>query len=246
MEKLYGRWFSFLPGVKRFLLETVFPEKAVCRACGKISGGGVLCRECESRLMADGTVFAWDREELEPGLDAYSLRPHAGVARQLVLRLKHNAEKCAAEELGKLLEPVPEHIRFEPETVVTWVPMPESRRMERCIDHGKELAETAAKVLGLPCRKLLGRAETREKTQASLNRVERERNLEKAFYPEGKIRFPVLLVDDVLTTGTTARRCAEALRAGGAEKVTVLAYTRAMMDGGLLFSGGGSGEKGRE
>ena len=38
----------------------------------------------------------------------------------------------------------------------------------------------------------------------------------------------VLLIDDVLTTGTTARRCAAALREGGAEDITVLAFTRAV------------------
>ena len=92
---LYGRFFTFLPRVREFLLDTVFPEQAVCRACGRVSGGGVLCRECEDRLRSDGFSVAWDREELEPGLDAYVLRPHTGVARQLVLRLKHSAEKCS-------------------------------------------------------------------------------------------------------------------------------------------------------
>ena len=58
---LYGGFFAFLPRVKTFLLETVFPEHAVCRACGKISEGGVLCRECENRLRSDGMVDAWDR-----------------------------------------------------------------------------------------------------------------------------------------------------------------------------------------
>ena len=216
-EMLYGRFFTFLPRVREFLLDTVFPERAVCRACGRVSEGGVLCPECKDRLRSDGFSIAWDREELEPGLDAYVLRPHTGVARQLVLRLKHSAEKCVADELADLILPVPDHISFPSDTVVTWVPMPEVRRRERCIDHGRVLAEAAA-----------ARLNTGDRPQATLGRADREANLSRAFAPAGKISFPVLLVDDVLTTGTTARRCAEALRAGGAGTVTVLAFTRAL------------------
>ena len=225
---LYGRFFTFLPQVKTFLLETVFPECAVCRACGRLSRGSVLCGDCRSRLIADGTAFAWEREELEPGLSAYSLRPHTGVARALVIRLKHQAEACLARELADLLLPLPAHVTFLPGTVVTWVPMPESRRRERCIDHGRLLAEAAAERLNLPCRQLLQRLETREKTQVRLSREERSANLARAFVPAAPVSFPVLLVDDVLTTGTTARRCADALRKAGAAEITVLAFTRAV------------------
>ncbi len=227
-DMLYSGFFSFLPRIRMFLTETVWPEQAVCRSCGCISKGGVLCPECENSLHADGMLTAWDREELEPDLDAYTLRPHTGVARQLVLRLKHSAEKCVAEELADLLLPLPSHISFEPNTVITWVTMPENRRRERCIDHGKTLAEATAARLELPCRPLLIRMNNRDRPQARLGQKAREANLAGAFAPAEEIRFPVLLVDDVLTTGTTARRCAEALRAGGARKVTVLTFTRAI------------------
>ena len=123
---------------------------------------------------------------------------------------------------------MPKDFNFPPDTVVTWVTMPENRRRERMIDHGHLLAEAAARQLGFPCRQLLIRRETRQKNQASLGRDARQENLKNAFLPLEKITFPVLLVDDVLTTGTTARRCAEALRAGGAGTVTVLAFTRAL------------------
>jgi ComF family protein len=228
MRNLYGRWFSFLPALRGFLLDTVYPESAVCRACGRVSRGGVLCPDCASRLRADGTLFAWDREDLEEDLHAYSLRPHTGVARSLVIRLKHQAEKCLAEELAQILLPLPPYVSFSPDTVVTWVPMPESRRRNRGIDHGRALAEAAARQLNLPCRPLLSRRETRQKTQASLGQQARAANLKDAFFPRENISFPVLLVDDVLTTGTTARRCAAALRSAGAVQITVLTFTRAV------------------
>ena len=229
---MYGGFFAFLPQVKEFLMETVFPEQAVCRACGRIARNGALCESCRMHLRADGMVLAWEREDLEEDLPAYSLRPHTGVARRMVLRLKHSAEKCAADELADLILPVPEYISFSPDTVVTWVPMPESRRRDRCIDHGKMLAEAAADRLGLACRPLLFRRDSKEKPQASLGRDARMANLAHAYYPTEKISFPVLLIDDVLTTGTTARRCAEALREGGAQTVSVLAFTRALGSGG--------------
>ena len=103
--------------------------------------------------------------------------------------------------------------------------MPEGRRRERCIDHGRLLAETFAKKLGLDCRQLLDRRDRHEKSQATLGASQRVANLTGAFAPKEKISFPVLIVDDVRTTGTTLCRCAEALRAGGAEELYALTMT---------------------
>jgi predicted amidophosphoribosyltransferase len=224
-----ANWRTF----RNFLLDLVYPEGAVCRACGKVSDGEILCPACRIALKSDGSLFRWETEELDPDLTAYFLTPHTGIARTLVLRLKHHAEACAARPLADLMLPLPKDFSFSPDTVVTWVTMPESRRRDRMIDHGRTLAEAAARQLNLPCRQLLLRRETRQKNQASLNREGREANLKNAFLPMEDISFPVLLVDDVLTTGTTARRCAEALRSGGAKEVSVLTFTRAVrfMDG---------------
>lgn len=215
------------PAIRAWLEEFIWPENAVCRSCSRISDDGVLCSRCRDRLMSDGALFRWDTTELGPDLTAYFLVPHAGVARSLILRLKHSAEACAVRPLTDLLLPLPAHFSMPENTVVTWVTMPESRRRDRFIDHGRLLAEAVAGQLNLSCRPLLLRRESGEKNQASLNRAAREENLKSAFLPAEKIDFPVLLVDDVLTTGTTVRRCAEALRAGGAKSVSVLTFTRA-------------------
>ncbi len=208
------------------LRETVYPEGAVCRGCGKISDGEYLCPGCRQDLQYGEMLESWERRDLG-NAEAWSMRPHRGLARKLVLRLKHDAEARAARELAGLLAFRPEIFPVpEPGTVVTWVPGPKRRIRERSVDHGRLLAQAVADELGLECRQLLER-KGNSRPQARLSREQRERNLQKAFAAVEEIRGPVLLVDDVLTTGTTARRCIQALRKAGAEEIRVLTATHA-------------------
>ncbi len=210
-----------------FLQDVIYPEEALCLACGAVVRSGCLCGDCRASLRQDNFFSSWAHRDLD-GVPAFSLRPHSGVARTLVLRLKHQAAACAAEELAALLLPLPDFLSFSPDTVVTWVTMPARRHRERCIDHGRVLAEAFARRLNLPCRQLLVRREDGARTQASLHMKDRRKNLRQAYAPAGTIDCPVLLVDDVLTTGTTALRCIEALRKAGAVEITVLTATHAL------------------
>ena len=228
LEKwLFGKWGVLGHSVGARLRDLVYPEGALCCACGRMSDGEALCPACREALRNDGFTFAWDREEISPGLEAWGLRPHAGSHRTLVHRLKYGAEARAAEALASLVLPLPETIAFSPDTVVTWVTMPESRYRSRAIDHGRLLAEAVARQLSLPCRQLLARRDDHAKSQVSLSGTGRKANLKGVFEPLEEISFPVLLVDDVRTTGTTLARCAEALRDGGAQQVTAITVTRA-------------------
>ena len=222
---LYGRWGPLGKSLGFWLREVVYPEGALCCACGRLSDGEPLCAECRQRLREDGFVFAWDYTEPCPGVSAWGLRPHDGIHRTLVLRLKYGAESRAAGLLASLVLPLPEGLSFPPDTVVTWVTMPPSRLRDRGIDHGRLLAEAVAENLSLSCRPLLLRRETRQKSQVSLSASGRTANLKNAFEPLEAVHFPVLLVDDVRTTGTTIARCAEALRRGGATRIFALTMT---------------------
>ena len=223
---MFGKWGSLEKAAAAWVRDVVWPEGALCCACGRVTRGGALCDACRDSLQNDGFLFAWERSEPAPGLTAWALRPHEGVPRRLVIRLKYGAEARAARVLADLVLPLPPEVSFPPDTVVTWVTMPESRRRERAIDHGRLLAEEIAARLSLPCRRLVLRRDHRERRQVLLSGEQRAANLQGAFRPEGPIRFPVLIVDDVSTTGTTLSRFAEALRAGGAEQVFAITVTR--------------------
>ena len=224
---LFGKFGPAERAAADWLRDAVWPEGALCCACGRITDGESLCPSCRLDLQAQGFVFSWDRTEPVPGVSAWGIRPHAGIHRVLVHRLKYGAEARAAEALASLVLPLPETLSFSPDTVVTWVTMPESRRRNRAIDHGRQLAEAVARQLSLPCRRLLARRDRRARSQVALSGTGRRANLKDAFEPLEQISFPVLLVDDVRTTGTTIGRCAEALRAGGAPQVTAITLTRA-------------------
>ena len=222
---LFGKWGPLEKSLADWTKDVLFPEGAFCCACGRVTDGGGLCAACRESLLHDGFFFAWSRTDPAPDLPAWSLRPHDGVPRELIIRLKYGAEARAAKLLAELLLPLPVDVSFPPDTVVTWVTMPESRRRERAIDHGRLLAETFAEKLELPCRQLLARRDRREKRQVTLNAEQRAANLSGAFTPTERISFPVLIIDDVRTTGTTLCRVADALRTGGAEQISALTVT---------------------
>ena len=146
---LFGKWGPLEKSIGNWIKDVLWPEGALCCACGRISDGSGLCKVCRESLLHDGVFWAWDREDLAPDFQAWSLRPHDGVPRELVIRLKYHAEARAARLLSELLLPLPPDVSFPPDTVVTWVTMPESRFRDRGIDHGRLLAKTSRK--SFPC-----------------------------------------------------------------------------------------------
>ena len=116
---------------------------------------------------------------------------------------------------------------FRPDLIVP-VPMPMTRRLLRGIDHAGVLASGAAAELGVPVARPLYQVSGHTQVSRTPSQRERRRN---PFFPR---RFKsalrgrrVLLVDDVLTSGRTARAMARAVRCLGASKVVlgVLAVT---------------------
>ena len=112
---------------------------------------------------------------------------------------------------------------------VTAVPSTLPHRLLRGFDFGAELGTLLAGRLGRPFELLLSKA-WRSGRQATRTETQRRRLPRKAITLRrgAKPAGVVLLVDDVWTTGTTLLRCAQALRAGGAEEVRVLTLFRAL------------------
>ena len=106
------------------------------------------------------------------------------------------------------------------------VPLHPSRGAERGFNQADLLAAAVARPLGL--RVIGGLVRLRDTPpQTGLSAAARRRNVAGAFQSSRRFTgLDVVLVDDVLTTGATARACAKALRRAGARRVGLLTAAR--------------------
>lgn len=229
-------------GAALALARFLFPSR--CLACGRrrVEGlfqGGVCsecwegvalppphrCASCDEPLP-DETAPVCGRCLLAP--PAFSaLRaaaPYRGTAREILLAFKFRGADYLARHLAAVM--VRRLPRPGSAALVTAVPA--TGRARRAGDHAAELlASAVAARLGLSfapgCLEKV--RETERQSRLPLSR--REANVRGVFRARATCRGTILLVDDVATSGATARECAGRLREAGAEGVLVWCFARA-------------------
>ena len=108
------------------------------------------------------------------------------------------------------------------------VPMHPARLRARGFNQATELALHLGRELGLPINRSLLTRTRDTAAQAGLSGTKRRANLKQAFALRGSLeQRHVALVDDVMTTGSTAHQCARVLKAGGATQVDIWICARA-------------------
>jgi competence protein ComFC len=195
-----------------------------CDVCAEPYDGAITdsfrCGNCAGlKLHFDHAVCAYRADD---------------AVRELVHRFKYQRELHLRGVLGALLAATLEDPRLAGIDQTQWllvpVPLHHARRREREYNQAWELCREMARSHRLSALEALQRVRATV-PQASLTRHQRLENLQGAF----RLRVPaarltgrnVLLVDDVLTTGSTASECARILRReAGVQKVVVLTVAR--------------------
>lgn len=221
--------------------DLLFPPALYCDCCGKYidkTRTYSLCDHCIRRMNFSATDLSQE-ENMDCFKHAIGVMGYGLYEKQLILSLKYGGKTYLARTMADIIYDSMteaffvkgEKWCFKSELIIP-VPIHPLRLKERGFNQSEKIGFYLGKKLGVG---VLGDALLRVKNteaQRSLSPQDRKVNLEGAFcinerkksLVEGK---RVLLIDDIYTTGATASRCGEILKAAGASEVDFIAFSSA-------------------
>ena len=211
------------------LLDLVYPPK--CVFCGKIleRSGYCVCGKCEKELhyntnpvlskKADGTNLCLSPLE------------YTDEVRESLLRYKFGGCLHYAETYSRIVSKIVYEYSSDCD-IITWVPLSRKRKRSRGYDQAQLIAEGLSNLTGLDCKRLLVKTVDNPAQSGTKSAAVRAENVKGVYAPaDTKIKGRhVLLVDDIITTGSTVSECAKTLKKAGAASVTVVTVAAAVYE----------------
>lgn len=212
-------------------LDLLFPPR--CPFCGKIQDAAGVCPECEKTLP--WTESGQREQTLPGGTRCVSPLWYEKSAREGILRYKFSGASGAADTLGSLLADCVAGCFSGAFDCVTWVPVSRKRIRRRGYDQAYLLAEAACRRWSTRPERLLSKTEDNPAQSGLKGAASRRANVLGVYEAVGLdkiVKRRILLVDDIVTTGSTLAECVRVLRDAGAKDVVcvTLARTRGFAD----------------
>jgi ComF family protein len=203
---------------------------------------GILCRACGEKLVSEhtltpeGPLCGICRRALPPFSRAVAYGSYDGELRELIHLLKYEAVHSVAPLLGRYLAEALAGVTLPESLAVVPVPLFRAKRRTRGFNQAEEIARAFVSLrrkqgIQLETGCLVRTRDT--SSQTGLTRHQRRANLRgdfKVLRAERLKGRSVLIVDDVMTTGTTAGECARGLLRAGAKEVLVATVARAIRE----------------
>lgn len=201
-----------------WFLDLLFPTRCVLCRRSLPPGRPMICADCHARLpVTDGLRVKGNYfSECVPALY------YEGAVRDAILRYKFGGAQAYAPAFGELIaERVYEDLEGKYD-ILSWAPLARDRLRRRGYDQSRLLAENVAKRLRCPLTSVLTKKNGVHPQSRTRDKDERRTNIAGAYSvvdPALVAGARVLLIDDIITTGSTLSECAKTLLMAGAEDV---------------------------
>jgi len=204
----------------------------LCAACaGDLPGNQSACVQCGEHLQSSvpDMICGACLRRAPRFQAAYCAFRYGYPVDRLIRVLKYHGRISYARVLGRLLADSLSQHRVAPwPTLLLPVPLATARFRERGFNQALELGKQLEKRLCIPMRTDLLIRNRATGEQAGLDRIARRKNVRGAFTLLAQLPSKhIAIVDDVVTTGSTANEIARVLRRAGAERIEVWAVARA-------------------
>jgi len=211
--------------IKDFLLELFYPSR--CAFCRKIINSGEgMCKDCSRSLPYTGAYN--ERQHFENLESCVSPLYYEGGVRDALLRCKFSGAAAYSRIFGKIMAKSIDEMQISCD-IITWIPLSRSRLRKRGYDQARLMAETVSEERGLPCVSTLEKVRNNPAQSGIKDPGQRRKNVSGAYETintdavSGK---RILLVDDIVTTGSTLSEAASVLKKAGAAEVVALTLAR--------------------
>jgi ComF family protein len=199
---------------------------ATCSICGEVLG--------QVNPWEEANICTVCQEDRPPYQTAAAYGAYDGELRELIHLLKYDQVHPAAGVLGRMLAQAIAKLELIGPVLVIPVPLHTTKREHRGFNQAESIAHVALNSIREKRFQLAtGVLQHTRPTvsQIGLTRPQRRQNMRGAFKVTHLNRVSgrgILLVDDVMTTGTTVSECARVLRRAGARNVWVATVARTL------------------
>ncbi|MDD5680234.1 MAG: ComF family protein [Candidatus Omnitrophica bacterium] len=213
-------------------LELIYPRFClICRRGLEQYDKFSLCEACRKGIKRNVPPLSEGCGDNERYFDSVkSVTAYEGVMRECIHKFKYNGSLALEGLFADLLTDFAEkHIDVKRFDCIIPVPLSRVKLRERTFNQAEILASSLSRKFGLPCiNNNLIRAKS-GKSQITLSKSERLKDIKGAFKVKNSALLKdksVLLVDDVFTTGATVRECSKMLKESGVKYIEVLTLAR--------------------
>ncbi len=190
--------------------------KSGCPACGR-TARVVFCEGCHEQICAGRRSQALEPSSTQHPLPLFAWATYDNSLRRAIAALKYDRKAAIGDWLGvQMAESWIQHGLHQqyPQLLVMPIPMHPSKQKLRGYNQAELISRSFARQVGYRHRPQVLRRHRETQAQYSVSVTDRDRNLQSAFSvdPQFKSRTPILLVDDIYTTGATLRSAIQVLQ----------------------------------